>query len=179
MFFTLLRIADRYAMARQQARNRLPYKSHPLYSLKRGTIITGLIGILFNLICTVGTFDYYYRYDAPPYILNTFLFVGSIAFVSYDLVTYAAEEALSVIVSQGEEDARPQTPGSDERTWPSTFLINIDLLFAVLFHFIYWAILGQITSGPMMVVQACEYCSSLSICIASLQSYCHGKRTDR
>ncbi|KAJ4303631.1 hypothetical protein N0V90_002532 [Kalmusia sp. IMI 367209] len=147
MFFNLLRLYNRYAMARRQARDGLPYKSHPLYNLRRGTLIAAIIGVFLNVVTIVILSDsYYHDYRIPYFLVSAFVLVASVAYVSYDLVTYAAREAVSSVAPSG-ADAESQTPVSDEPAWPSMDFVKMDLVFALVLQYTFWVGFADIASS--------------------------------
>ena len=68
--------------ARSHTCHNLPYKEHPLYHLRRATIIAAVISGILDLFITI----------YGPWAISIFLLPCSALFVIYDLITWAVEK---------------------------------------------------------------------------------------
>ncbi|KAF1979699.1 hypothetical protein BU23DRAFT_594887 [Bimuria novae-zelandiae CBS 107.79] len=131
----------------------IPYSSHPLYTLRRGTLINAGIGAFLNIIVLFSlTGNYYNTERLHVFIISAVLLSVSIFFVWYDLVTHGAREAVvlsSRLNASGTDVVVPAPSRGD--TWPAKALLVWDIILAVLFQWIFWgalfAIAGAIGSG--------------------------------
>jgi len=146
----------------RRSRPKLPYKLHPIYSLRHKTLWALTIGFILTLL--IG-----YELD-PEFIPFLFLFPVSGLFVVYDLMTWAIEKAgLSAVAGCGQDSLlRPSQDdgrgtgthsvshshvngleeGIDdydrdddppaEPKWPRKVILILDALFAVVFQWLFW-----------------------------------------
>ncbi|KAK7184581.1 hypothetical protein DPSP01_009018 [Paraphaeosphaeria sporulosa] len=129
-------------------RIRIPYDSHPLYSLRRSILIAGTVGVLLNTAILLAlSSSYGGMYRLPNFVLSTALLCGSIAFVSYDLVTYGTRTAV-ILASQAKDDDTllPQVAHA-QPTWPSKVLLVGDFIFAVALQWLFWGLFFVVASS--------------------------------
>ncbi|KAF2676568.1 hypothetical protein K458DRAFT_396872 [Lentithecium fluviatile CBS 122367] len=172
MFFHLLHFYDAImARSRSVRRNSLPYSSHPLYKLRKITLIAGVIGVLLDL-WTIGALVGDDEYAIPPFLCAIVVLLVSIAFVSHDLVAWAAEhhsdsdsnslpttnlpstaQPASSIPPQTETNNPPnptlphQPRSRIEYSWPSRRLVITDLLLSFILAILFWTTAIFIMNG--------------------------------
>lgn len=98
----------------------LPWKSHPLFPLRRVCIATAIIGILC-FWCGNRIIDYY-PYDM--YYNPAFAFLFSTAFCFTDLFRYAVKKA--------------RDPDTDP-PWPQRRWMLVDFLLTIILQFLFWS----------------------------------------
>ncbi|KAK4504186.1 hypothetical protein PRZ48_005102 [Zasmidium cellare] len=126
----------------------LPYKSHPIFHLRKLLLIVAGIGLVFCFI----TAD---PYDRPFFFACVFLLAVSIFFVLCDLTSYALKKA--------------QDPEHDPK-WPRVIFMIGDVILAVVLHFSFWTAIASLeyrgpyyssTTGPAYAALAPLICSVL------------------
>ena len=166
-------------MTRTRVSSRLPYKSHPLYLLRRGTLIVSIIGIVLNALALVALSASGNTYRIPIFVFSAFLLLASVAFISHDLITYAAREAVKNIVSATSSDGEPQAEiqRAEKPKWPSKRLVIGDLILAITLQWLFWIAFFTIIStsygfysGGSETLEACELLYFTSQCL-SFQYY--------
>jgi hypothetical protein len=134
-------------------RPKLPYKSHPLYSLRHKTIWTTAIGLLLTILaCSDGYSPH------GSFVVLLFLFPASFLFVVYDLMTWGIEKATLIILGgggrthtvnhsedggEGEEDDGDDDKPKDPH-WPRKVLIVFDAIFALTYQWLFWGAISSI-----------------------------------
>ena len=147
---------------------RIPYDSHPLYALRRNTLIAATTGVFLhsNVILYISQ-SYRGQERLPLFVVSAFLLAASIAFVSYDLVTYATREAVSLAshpsTDAGVESAIPLAATAEERPWPSKARVICDFVMAVVLLWLFVVAVAEISSarfydwyGRSETVEACK-----------------------
>lgn len=144
---------------RAEPSTRLPYKSHPLYRLRRLTLYLLLLSAFLAFV--VSLHDYRY----PGYGGTFMLFVGSGLFILYDLISWAIEK-VRLDVQNGtfgciQHEPIPQScniPAADRQTgddehpkepvWPRKRLLAGDVFFAICFLFPAAALFADAVTRP-------------------------------
>lgn len=105
----------------------LPFNSHPLFRLRKLTIIIATLAILLS---STSTFDYYG--PSASILFSIFLLICSVLICIIDLVWYAQKKALN-------PDEGPH--------WPSKKFMLADLLLAISLFVAFWGFVGDLQSG--------------------------------
>ena len=125
-------------MPRPSPTSRPPYTSHPLYALRRATIITSIVAFFLNIFA-IGALIDYDKYNIPPFLFSIALHFLSSAFILHDLLTYTPPTSAPAV---------PAPPREDQgQTWPSYRLLVIDFLLALSFTWLFFAVFGAIMNG--------------------------------
>lgn len=104
----------------------LPFKDHPLFYLRKYTIISAVIGVVLS---SASTTDYY---GGPsPIAFSIFLLLLSIFVCIVDLASHAQQKA-----------KHPDT----EPIWPTKILIFFDFVLAVSMFVTFWLCIGFLQS---------------------------------
>lgn len=131
------------------------FKSHPIWPIRLGTLITSAIGVILCLICLPATREY----NLGPFIWSVILFLASIFYCLYDLITWSlSSSSIQTPLSasntrQSQTLPRPtQSPRSgeqcrDTKQWPRLALLIWDAVFALLFQWTFWLDLAATGSG--------------------------------
>lgn len=145
MFFLFLHLYD---MTRTSGANlpNLPYKDHPLYKLRRLTIITALVGIILNLFAVAALVDDD-SYDVPPFVVAIVILLISFIFVLHDLISYASallSARSSLPIASPHASSSTSRVEEQKPNWPSKRLIVTDLILALIFQWLFWIVFGTI-----------------------------------
>ncbi|KAF2195151.1 hypothetical protein K469DRAFT_698714 [Zopfia rhizophila CBS 207.26] len=127
-------------MTQPPTSNCLPYSSHPLYRLRLATIITAIIGLVFNLFAIAASER---EYDYPPFITSLVLLFLSFVFCLHDLITYAVSKAAflnsqPLVPAPATSSAHPRPTDDDGPQWPAKRLVVFDIIFAIAFQWLFW-----------------------------------------
>lgn len=152
-------------MSRVPARHGLPYTSHPLYKLRRTTLLTAILGFILNLLA-IASLTYTNSGRIPIFLFSLFLLAVSFSFVLHDLFSYAARHTSGPIAS-------PPRPldSSDQPSWPSRRLILTDLVLAILFLWLFWGAFFEIARscyscyGRSETLEAYANLANLALCM--------------
>lgn len=104
----------------------LPFKDHPIFTLRKYTIMAALIG----LILCAASFDSYYGPNNPVGFA-VFVFLISLLVCLCDLISYARKQKTTMA----------RDPGSKPE-WPNTKFMFMDLLLALALFVTSWAVLA-------------------------------------
>jgi hypothetical protein len=142
--------------------NRVPYDSHPLYSLRRNTLIAAALGAFLDIITIIGLSGSYRALDRLPlFVISTVLLGGSIAFVAYDLVTYATRAAV-ISARTSANDTGLTSIIHSKPAWPSKALLVWDFIYAIILQWMFWGTFfdiirnGYYQYGSSETLEACE-----------------------
>jgi len=116
----------------------LPYADHPLFRLRRRTILVDIVGIIFSAIAAVSsnTSEEYLGWMILILLL-------SIGICVWDLCSYAISKiALDSSVCCPEEPNDPEQP-----PWPRLLFISLDAIFAVMLVTAFWAVFVAIANS--------------------------------
>ncbi|KAF2169965.1 hypothetical protein M409DRAFT_19580 [Zasmidium cellare ATCC 36951] len=125
----------------------LPYKSHPIYHLRRLLLIVSLLGVFLCFI------------SGDPYALTiffacVFVLAVSIFFVLCDLTAYALKKA--------------QSPDHDPQ-WPKIIFMVGDVILAVVLQFAFWTAIATLENrGPYYGSTTCPAYAALTPLICSI-----------
>lgn len=147
LIFLILLVHAFHNMARA-VQSRIPYDSHPLYGLRRGILIAACIGVFLNLgvILNLASSSYGH-WRLPIFVFATFLLSASIAFVSYDLLTYGARQAVVIASRPNVTDVTMSVTQVAGQTWPSKALLVWDIILAILLQWLFWGALADIAGN--------------------------------
>jgi hypothetical protein len=143
--------------------NRVPYDSHPLYNLRRNTLIAAALGAFLDIIIILGLSGSYGGLDRLPFfVISTVLLGGSIAIDSYDLVTYGTRAAV-ISAQTNANDTGLTSLTHSKPTWPSKTLLVWDFIFAIILQWMFWCAFfdiirgGYYRYGGSETLEACEW----------------------
>ena len=132
----------------------LPWKSHPIYRLRRSTIGIDLVGLFFSICSLIASISSW-RGDGGIWVVMLVLLSLSAIFCVWDLCYYAHEK------KRRERDGEEGDP-----EWPckKIFVADFILMFALLWD--YFITLGSI-SGYYNSGGAVDYYSNLTTLISA------------
>ncbi|KAF2801398.1 uncharacterized protein BDZ99DRAFT_528508 [Mytilinidion resinicola] len=123
----------------------LPYKTHPIYQLRRASIYVAIIGGILTLLAS--TSDYYDLNEQPIYGYALFLLFISFLFCLHDLATYAIAKITQAplqpsLLPSTRTEARHSDNGDDDDNpkpkWPRKRSVITDGVLAVLLQVMFW-----------------------------------------
>jgi hypothetical protein len=141
MFFHLLRLYDMSHLSRTG----LFRKDHPLYKLRLATLNTAVVGGFFNLVAIFA--DINEADFLPPFIFSLVLFFLLLVFVFHDLATYTPPSSNERSLPAPSLSTTPTQNADRTSQWPSKRLVIIDLIFALVFQFLFWTTFGIIVGS--------------------------------
>ncbi|KAF2094541.1 hypothetical protein NA57DRAFT_60575 [Rhizodiscina lignyota] len=122
------------------------FKSHPIYPLRLGLLITCAIGVFLCLFSIPNMSPY----ETGPFIWSIILCLASIIYVLYDLFTWSLHSPTTS--GRGTPPSLPNpsitlSHARDPKEWPRLTLLIWDAIFAVVFHWTFWVVLRVATYG--------------------------------
>ena len=119
--------AERYITPEHRRMFTLPWKHHPLYRLRKSTLLIALLAILLSFGPA--------SYDTNAFTANIIILLFSSFICILDLVSYAREKASS------------QREGGEEPRWPKKKFMVVDFLLALVLVYTFLCCLAW-TVGP-------------------------------
>ena len=142
---------------------RIPCTSHPLYELRRTTLIAACTGLLLHVVIIAFLLTGYTMFWAlPAFATAAFLLGLSIMSVSYDLLTYSAQVAVSLASRSNTEGDEAWGPFFVAHPWPSKALLAKDIALAIVLQWFFWGQLLNIAGDPSSygrseTLEACKW----------------------
>ena len=103
----------------------LPLKSHPLYYLRKISIVIAVVGILLS-------FTSYIPYSSGELLASASFLTFSALFCAADLVSYATQK-----LANPDEDPK----------WPTRKWMVGDVVLAIILQFVFWGAIGALSWG--------------------------------
>jgi hypothetical protein len=123
--------------------SQLPYKSHPIYQLRRITIWIVLIGLFLQLFAIPAQ-----SWTEQELTWVAILLAASLAYIIYDLVTWAHEKAgVNPLCQQNTSHKSVEVNEPSEHSWPRPLLLVADALLALVLQWIFWYAVVVISNG--------------------------------